>query len=197
MGQGIVNTAPKLTVGCRLCQGEIQKGEKCFAWISHIERPRWAVGRTQPGRSPMLSSGVRWFIHHHCLLGGLENLAAAVVIRCNSCNGESDELIYVRKRSGLMKVCEDCATRFPITCSYCSHRVEATDASMSLTPFSKSFTWNREDAETAHGVVCDGCAISYRLDTVNTRRSAHKASRREWATIRAAADDVMEWADES
>lgn len=199
-GTGIVNTSPKQAVACRLCQAEISKGQSCFAWISFIERPAWTKRNPPTGRSPMLSSGVRWFVHHECFLGRLENLAAATAVGvgkfCNACNGAADDLIYVRKRSGLMRVCEGCAERYPITCTYCTHRVEATEASATLTPFTRNVKFDRDIEEERHGVVCDGCAHNYNLDTVNTRRTAHRASRREWATIRAAADDVIGWSDE-
>lgn len=197
-GSGIVKASPKVTVPCRMCQAAIGKGVECFAWISHVERPQWAIGsnRRSEGRSPMLSSGVRWFVHFECLLDGLENLAAEPKIGCGYCN-QPGELTYVRRRQGLLKVCEDCLRRYPIVCCYCTHRVEATEASMSLTPFAKNFFWdkNDDDAEKHSGVVCDGCAVSYGLDSVNTRRAAHRASRREWAAIRVAAEDAAEWAD--
>lgn len=192
---GIVNTAPKVTVDCRLCQAEIPKGVQCFAWLSYVERPRWATTRASPGRSPMLSSGVRWFVHHECLLSGLESLAAADAPGCGLCNKPQETLTFVRRRSGLIKVCDDCLDRFPIVCSHCSHRVEATEASVTLTPFTRSVKWDRDLVEERSGVVCDGCAVSYRLDTVNTRRAAHRASRREWAAIRIAAEDAAEWVD--
>jgi len=193
-GTGIVNTSPGLAVPCRVCQAEIGKGVQCFAWISKMEKPHWAK-KLGPTRSPYHSTGVRWYIHHDCFIESLVSLIeveSVSVSFCGICAVPCEDRVYVKHGKALHRVCPSCAERFPIVCIHCTHRVQAHEASATLTPFEKHTSWD-SDPEICHGSVCDTCARDYGLDTVHTRRIAHKSAQREMATTRAAVEEVQGW----
>lgn len=190
---GIVVSSPGNAVPCRMCEATIEKGKSCFAWVSRTARAFTNVsGQT---RSPYLSTGVRWFVHFDCLLDNLRDLADSNSVGCAFCGADVD-LEPCRRRTRVYRLCEDCARAFPMTCMVCSLRVSFNESSWSIEPWRRSrdpFGNGDEPVEEREGVVCDGCAESYCIETVNTRRRRHADERRERAEIRQHVADVEGW----
>lgn len=191
---GIVVSSPRNAVNCRICDATIVKDQKCFAWVSRTARVFSQPGAT---RSPYLSTGVRWFVHFDCLLDGLRDLAESTGTGCAFC-GADVELETARRKTRLYRLCADCLKGFPMTCIVCSLRVSFNESSWTVEPWrvSQDPFGDGEPHVEKEGVVCDGCAESYCIETVNTRRRHNAEERRRRVEIRQHVADVESWLEE-
>ena len=189
----ILVSSPRNIVPCRICEAGIPKGEKCFAWVARSPRP---LNIKVSGPTPYASTGARWFVHFSCLLDALGDLAKGMPSGCAHCGADVD-LEMVRNRDNIIRVCGDCIRMYPKTCMSCSHRVSFNDSSITVEPIENDDMWGPTPSPHGQvGVVCDGCSISYGIETVNGRRARHGRERREREMIRQAAEGAAEWFDE-